>query len=164
MHSSCLQLPEEGQKWGFLIWLLFSYCALLCIFSMTLGKVSISLNLCFSMFYFHYSLWFFFFVRACVRKRASISISIFISHSHVLAVSFFLFNYTSLQFHISYFYGFSYLCPTFFSIQWLTRRQAHLVRAQQGGIPISEIGVRFINLHILLLCSCCVLHVYQFPA
>ncbi|KAL5544216.1 hypothetical protein UlMin_008000 [Ulmus minor] len=55
-------LPEEGQKWGFLIWLLFSYCALLCIFSMTLGK-------------------------------------------------------------------------------WLTRRQAHLVRAQQGGIPISEVGV-----------------------
>uniref|UniRef100_A0A2P2LWS6 Uncharacterized protein MANES_14G066700 n=1 Tax=Rhizophora mucronata TaxID=61149 RepID=A0A2P2LWS6_RHIMU len=24
-------LPEEGQKWGFLIWLLFSYCGLICI-------------------------------------------------------------------------------------------------------------------------------------
>lgn len=34
-----LQLPEEGQKWGFLIWLLFSYCGLLCIACMLLGKV-----------------------------------------------------------------------------------------------------------------------------
>ncbi|KAJ0755101.1 putative transcription factor C2H2 family [Helianthus annuus] len=24
-------LPEQGQKWGFLIWLLFSYCGLLCL-------------------------------------------------------------------------------------------------------------------------------------
>ncbi|XP_004298936.1 PREDICTED: E3 ubiquitin-protein ligase SIS3 [Fragaria vesca subsp. vesca] len=31
-------LPEAGQKWGFLIWLLFSYCALLCISCMSLGK------------------------------------------------------------------------------------------------------------------------------
>ncbi|XP_031736014.1 E3 ubiquitin-protein ligase SIS3 isoform X2 [Cucumis sativus] len=31
-------LPEEGQKWGFLIWLLFSYCALLCIACMSVGK------------------------------------------------------------------------------------------------------------------------------
>lgn len=33
------QLPEQGQKWGFLIWLLFSYCALVCIACMSLGKV-----------------------------------------------------------------------------------------------------------------------------
>ncbi|KAK3225095.1 hypothetical protein Dsin_004957 [Dipteronia sinensis] len=31
-------LPEEGQKWGFLIWLLFSYCGLLCISCMSMGK------------------------------------------------------------------------------------------------------------------------------
>lgn len=31
-------LPEEGQKWGFLIWLLFSYCGLLCIACMSMGK------------------------------------------------------------------------------------------------------------------------------
>ncbi|XP_031403472.1 E3 ubiquitin-protein ligase SIS3 isoform X2 [Punica granatum] len=31
-------LPEEGQKWGFLIWLLFSYCGLLCIACMSVGK------------------------------------------------------------------------------------------------------------------------------
>lgn len=34
--KSCL--PEEGQKWGFLIWLLFSYCGLLCIACMSVGK------------------------------------------------------------------------------------------------------------------------------
>ncbi|CAJ1943882.1 unnamed protein product [Sphenostylis stenocarpa] len=34
--KSCL--PENGQKWGFLIWLLFSYCGLLCIACMSLGK------------------------------------------------------------------------------------------------------------------------------
>ncbi|WOK93495.1 E3 ubiquitin-protein ligase [Canna indica] len=33
---SCL--PEEGQKWGFLIWLLFSYCGLVCIACMSAGK------------------------------------------------------------------------------------------------------------------------------
>ncbi|XP_023520120.1 E3 ubiquitin-protein ligase SIS3-like [Cucurbita pepo subsp. pepo] len=31
-------LPEEGQKWGFLIWLLFSYCALLCVACLSIGK------------------------------------------------------------------------------------------------------------------------------
>ncbi|XP_055828157.1 E3 ubiquitin-protein ligase SIS3-like [Solanum dulcamara] len=31
-------LPEEGQKWGFLIWLLFSYCGLLCIACISTGK------------------------------------------------------------------------------------------------------------------------------
>ncbi|PQQ02909.1 E3 ubiquitin-protein ligase SIS3 [Prunus yedoensis var. nudiflora] len=31
-------LPEDGQKWGFLIWLLFSYCALLCVACMSIGK------------------------------------------------------------------------------------------------------------------------------
>ncbi|CAL1406485.1 unnamed protein product [Linum trigynum] len=31
-------LPEEGQKWGFLIWLLFSYCGLVCIACMCIGK------------------------------------------------------------------------------------------------------------------------------
>ncbi|KAI4303856.1 hypothetical protein MLD38_039445 [Melastoma candidum] len=31
-------LPVEGQKWGFLIWLLFSYCGLLCIACMSLSK------------------------------------------------------------------------------------------------------------------------------
>ncbi|XP_042499266.1 E3 ubiquitin-protein ligase SIS3-like [Macadamia integrifolia] len=35
---SCL--PEEGQKWGFLIWLLFSYCGLICIACISSGKVS----------------------------------------------------------------------------------------------------------------------------
>ncbi|KZV56559.1 protein binding protein [Dorcoceras hygrometricum] len=30
-------LPEEGQKWGFLIWLLFSYCGLLCIAGICMG-------------------------------------------------------------------------------------------------------------------------------
>ncbi|XP_073048571.1 E3 ubiquitin-protein ligase SIS3-like [Primulina eburnea] len=54
-------LPEEGQKWGFLIWLLFSYCGLVCITGISLGM-------------------------------------------------------------------------------WLTRRQAHQLRAQQG-IPVSEYGV-----------------------
>jgi E3 ubiquitin-protein ligase SIS3 len=31
-------LPEEGQKWGFLIWLMFSYCGLLCIAFICVGK------------------------------------------------------------------------------------------------------------------------------
>lgn len=31
-------LPEEGQKWGFLIWLLFSYCGLCCIAFFCIGK------------------------------------------------------------------------------------------------------------------------------
>ncbi|KAM0859158.1 hypothetical protein ACQ4PT_047394 [Festuca glaucescens] len=31
-------LPEEGQKWGFLIWLLFSYCGLSCIACVAVGK------------------------------------------------------------------------------------------------------------------------------
>nr|GLL36219.1 E3 ubiquitin-protein ligase SIS3 [Ipomoea trifida]GME13273.1 E3 ubiquitin-protein ligase SIS3-like [Ipomoea batatas] len=31
-------LPEEGQKWGFLIWLLFSYCGLVCIACLSTGK------------------------------------------------------------------------------------------------------------------------------
>ncbi|XP_073143931.1 E3 ubiquitin-protein ligase SIS3-like isoform X2 [Henckelia pumila] len=30
-------LPEEGQKWGFLIWLLFSYCGLMCIAGICIG-------------------------------------------------------------------------------------------------------------------------------
>ncbi|KAL1566201.1 E3 ubiquitin-protein ligase sis3, variant 2 [Salvia divinorum] len=33
---SCL--PEDGQKWGFLIWLLFSYCGLVCIACICMGK------------------------------------------------------------------------------------------------------------------------------
>ncbi|KAF8088960.1 hypothetical protein N665_0523s0006 [Sinapis alba] len=33
---SCL--PEEGQKWGFLIWLVFSYSGLLCIACICVGK------------------------------------------------------------------------------------------------------------------------------
>ncbi|XP_031496292.1 E3 ubiquitin-protein ligase SIS3 isoform X2 [Nymphaea colorata] len=33
---SCL--PEEGQKWGFLIWLLFSYCGLICIACLSTGQ------------------------------------------------------------------------------------------------------------------------------
>uniref|UniRef100_A0A0D9WCQ4 RING-type domain-containing protein n=1 Tax=Leersia perrieri TaxID=77586 RepID=A0A0D9WCQ4_9ORYZ len=33
-----LGLPEEGQKWGFLIWLLFSYCGLACIACVAVGK------------------------------------------------------------------------------------------------------------------------------
>ncbi|XP_057804591.1 E3 ubiquitin-protein ligase SIS3 isoform X2 [Salvia miltiorrhiza] len=31
-------LPEDGQKWGFLIWLLFSYCGLVCIACICMGK------------------------------------------------------------------------------------------------------------------------------
>ncbi|KAM3318936.1 E3 ubiquitin-protein ligase SIS3 [Capsicum chacoense] len=31
-------LPEDGQKWGFLIWLLFSYCGLVCIACISTGK------------------------------------------------------------------------------------------------------------------------------
>ncbi|KAK4479319.1 hypothetical protein RD792_014830 [Penstemon davidsonii] len=31
-------LPEDGQKWGFFIWLLFSYCGLLCISFISIGK------------------------------------------------------------------------------------------------------------------------------
>ncbi|XP_051228039.1 E3 ubiquitin-protein ligase SIS3 [Lolium perenne] len=31
-------LPAEGQKWGFLIWLLFSYCGLSCIACVAVGK------------------------------------------------------------------------------------------------------------------------------
>ncbi|XP_073390343.1 E3 ubiquitin-protein ligase SIS3 isoform X5 [Physcomitrium patens] len=31
-------LPEEGQKWGFLIWLVFSYCGLVCLACITAGK------------------------------------------------------------------------------------------------------------------------------
>lgn len=42
------QLPEEGQKWGFLIWLLFSYCGLVCIACMAGGKVLYAL---FSLLY-----------------------------------------------------------------------------------------------------------------
>ncbi|OAE27537.1 hypothetical protein AXG93_3857s1350 [Marchantia polymorpha subsp. ruderalis] len=34
-----LQLPEEGQKWGFLIWLIFSYCGLICVACISAGKV-----------------------------------------------------------------------------------------------------------------------------
>ena len=37
--NNYLQLPEEGQKWAFLIWLLFSYCGLLCLAFVALGKV-----------------------------------------------------------------------------------------------------------------------------
>ena len=32
------QIPE-GQKWGFLVWLIFSYSALICIASLSTGKV-----------------------------------------------------------------------------------------------------------------------------
>ena len=35
------------------------------------------------------------------------------------------------------------------SFQWLTRRQAHLLRAQQG-IPISEYGVKILK-HLFVL-------------
>ncbi|KAL8143908.1 hypothetical protein V2J09_016940 [Rumex salicifolius] len=31
-------LPEQGQKWGFIIWLLFSYCGLCCIACCCIGK------------------------------------------------------------------------------------------------------------------------------
>ncbi|XP_051133477.1 E3 ubiquitin-protein ligase SIS3-like [Andrographis paniculata] len=31
-------LPEDGQKWGFLIWLLFSYCGLTCIAGICIGR------------------------------------------------------------------------------------------------------------------------------
>jgi len=55
-----VQLSGGGQKWSFIIWLLFSYCGLLCIASLTAGKVSTSVLLClqknvlflFSFFFF----------------------------------------------------------------------------------------------------------------
>lgn len=31
-------LPEQGQKWGFFIWLIFSYCGLICIACLSIGK------------------------------------------------------------------------------------------------------------------------------
>lgn len=55
--NNCLQLPEDGQKWGFLIWLLFSYCGLLCIACMSLGKVVV-----FCCYSSHYMFWFVVFV------------------------------------------------------------------------------------------------------
>nr|XP_043635644.1 E3 ubiquitin-protein ligase SIS3-like isoform X1 [Erigeron canadensis] len=30
-HKCFLQLPERNQKWGFLVWLIFSYCGLICL-------------------------------------------------------------------------------------------------------------------------------------
>ncbi|KAJ8753617.1 hypothetical protein K2173_022858 [Erythroxylum novogranatense] len=36
--TSARNCLPEGQKWGFLIWLLFSYCGLLCIACMSIGK------------------------------------------------------------------------------------------------------------------------------
>lgn len=53
MHNAInyLQLPEVGKKWGFLIWLLFSYCGLFCIACMSLGKVSSGLLLPVICFY-----------------------------------------------------------------------------------------------------------------
>ncbi|XP_028555563.1 E3 ubiquitin-protein ligase SIS3 isoform X2 [Dendrobium catenatum] len=39
--NSCL--PEQGQKWGFLIWLAFSYCGLLCLACMSVGKVLVDM-------------------------------------------------------------------------------------------------------------------------
>lgn len=44
-----MQLPEEGQKWGFLIWLLFSYCGLVCIACMCIGKVCCAFNIVISV-------------------------------------------------------------------------------------------------------------------
>lgn len=41
MTVEFFQLPEEGQKWGFLIWLLFSYCGLIGIACISIGKVSL---------------------------------------------------------------------------------------------------------------------------
>ncbi|XP_057442976.1 E3 ubiquitin-protein ligase SIS3-like [Lotus japonicus] len=37
-NNSKTCLPGLGQKWGFLIWLLFSYCGLLCIASLSIRK------------------------------------------------------------------------------------------------------------------------------
>ncbi|KAH0864459.1 hypothetical protein HID58_081670 [Brassica napus] len=36
-------LPEDGQKWGFLIWLMFSYCGLLCIACICVGKIVVDM-------------------------------------------------------------------------------------------------------------------------
>jgi E3 ubiquitin-protein ligase SIS3 len=47
-----LQLPEEGQKWGFLIWLLFSYCGLIGIACISVGKVIIAPCTSISLFNF----------------------------------------------------------------------------------------------------------------
>ncbi|OEL35322.1 E3 ubiquitin-protein ligase SIS3 [Dichanthelium oligosanthes] len=43
VSSHILDLPEEGQKWGFLIWLLFSYCGLACIACVAVGKVLVDM-------------------------------------------------------------------------------------------------------------------------
>ncbi|KHN49013.1 E3 ubiquitin-protein ligase SIS3 [Glycine soja] len=48
-HSALL--PEVVKKWGFLIWLLFSYCGLFCIACLSLGKVSSGLLLPVICFY-----------------------------------------------------------------------------------------------------------------
>ncbi|XP_068643197.1 E3 ubiquitin-protein ligase SIS3-like [Aristolochia californica] len=37
-------LPEEGQKWGFLVWLLFSYCGLVGVSCISMGKWRVRRN------------------------------------------------------------------------------------------------------------------------
>lgn len=39
VHVKPLQLPEQGQKWGFLIWLLFSCCGLICLAGWSIKSV-----------------------------------------------------------------------------------------------------------------------------
>ena len=130
-----MQLPEEGQKYGFLIWLLFSYCGLLCIACISMGKVShayttsrVSFNssrtlmcyrfmlralLCFCFFtlYVMCSHW-----HGCVPRASKMSV-LLLFDCYVLIIV--------------------HEIPL---LQWMTRRQAHLLRAQQG-IPFSEYGV-----------------------
>lgn len=98
-----VQLPEEGQKWGFLIWLMFSYSGLFCIAFFCVGKVCLR----FLYFLIHY---------VAILERISL---------YCLLRLFFLF----------------FILILLSSGQWLSRRQAHMLRAHQGGIPISEYRV-----------------------
>lgn len=98
-----MQLPEQGQKWGFLIWLIFSYSGLCCIAFFCVGKVCLQ-ALYLLEFYYTAILAFLLFFNVAVRS-------------------------------------FTFLLILFSCEQWLTRRQAHMLRAHQGGVPVSEYRV-----------------------
>ena len=157
MHNAInyLQLPEVGTKWGFLIWLLFSYCGLLCIACMSLGKVSSALLLPVICFWTILSSnW------KGTNETYLAMVCFCVQNLFVWLVMFFLFlnNPSTGNFYrILFSFVVSYLgwhCShrgLFNSLQWLTRRQAHLLRAQQG-IPVSEYGVSFTFTQHMLLC------------
>lgn len=122
---SIFQLPEEGQKWGFLIWLLFSYCGLFCIACMSAGKVSYTLRYLNLMTCFPAYLWG--------------SLVSFLLHTFYWTLHLLILQWCSSLYSWNH-YTCTLVLLKDLSLQWLTRRQAHLLRAQQG-IPISEYGV-----------------------